>query len=104
MSLGLILGRGKKFFALPKCPCGLWARSVSYSLCTGGSFPMASSVTSTLSHAFMEWWLLNEMFLTPPWDRKDFCNLFCRVRLNIFVIFEVDCISEAFVTVVGGLL
>jgi len=52
----------------------------------------------------MEWWLLNEMFLIPPWDRKDFCNLFCKVGLNIVIIFEVDCISEAFVTVVGGLL
>jgi len=48
---------------------------------------MASSVTSTLPHAFMESWLLNEMFLIPPWDREDFCNLFCKVRLNIFVVF-----------------
>lgn len=70
----------------------------------GGSLPVASSVTSTLPYAFMEWWLFNEMFLIPPWDRKDFFNLFCKVRLDIFVIFEVDCISEAFVTVVGGLL
>jgi len=52
----------------------------------------------------MVWWLLNEMFLIPLWNRKDFCKLFYKVRLNIFIIFEVDCISEAFVTVIGGLL
>lgn len=104
MSLGLILGRSKKYFALPKGPCGLWACPLSCSLCTGGSFPLALRVTSTLPYAIMEWWLLNEMFLIPPWDRTDFCNLFCNVILDIFVIFEVDCISEAFVTVVGGLL
>lgn len=71
---------------------------------TRGCFRLAASVTSALPRAFMVWWLLNEMFLIPLWNRKDFCKLFYKVRLNIFIIFEVDCISEAFVTVIGGLL